>query len=439
MRFHSLFLAVALASTTATAFADDILQQANDLLRQQKAAQAYELLEPLEDERAGNPDYDYLFGLSLLETGDASRAIFAFERCLAIDPKNGPCRVQMARTHLAIGETPNARAELQTIKDYNPPAEVQTLVAQYLGTIDKIEKQQKRRITAFAQMGTGYDSNINSATDNSKIAIPTNSNTSLFLTVPSSTDSGFTELQAGAALQYKLTPSVLGLADVNVQHHSIINNHEIDYQSADTSLGAMLSANSNQFIGKVQAQKMWLDTEAYRDVVGLLAQAQHALTDTAQIALFTQWSQMRYDTQQARDADRLNIGLAYSQALDIQLNPTIYVSFYGGNEQVTHDNFDFFSQSFTGIRSGATLALAKNLSINSNLSFEKRDYDAINPFLPFADKREEKITDLRLGLDWRIKPQLSLQPTYAFTNNNANTPTDEYKRHIISINLRYDL
>ena len=162
MRFHSLYLAVALISTSS-AFADDVLSQAEALINQQQPAQAYELLLPFEAERSGDPKYDYLLGVSALEMGDPSNAIFAFERCLSAEPNNGPCRVQIARTHLAMGETPNARAELQTIKEYNPPPEVQALVSQYLGVISQVEKQQQRQINVFAQLGVGYDSNINSA------------------------------------------------------------------------------------------------------------------------------------------------------------------------------------------------------------------------------------------------------------------------------------
>ena len=98
MRFHSLYLAVALISTSP-AFADDVLSQAEALINQQQPAQAYELLLPLEEERSGEPKYDYLLGVSALEMGDPSNAIFAFERCLSAEPNNGPCRVQVARTH----------------------------------------------------------------------------------------------------------------------------------------------------------------------------------------------------------------------------------------------------------------------------------------------------------------------------------------------------
>src|SRR6218665_4050129 len=111
----ALFAQAGLAANETTP-TDPVLGKADALLSQKQPRSAYELLSPLEEERAGDPDYDYLLGLAALESGQASEAAFAFERCLAADPRNGPCRVQMARTHLALGENNSARLELQAVE-----------------------------------------------------------------------------------------------------------------------------------------------------------------------------------------------------------------------------------------------------------------------------------------------------------------------------------
>ncbi len=438
MRFQGIYLSIALLAAT-TAHADAILQQAETLLNDKKHIQAYDLLAPLEEERAGDPDYDYLLGMTFLGMGEPARAAFAFERCLNVNPENGPCRVQMARTYILLGETPSARNELQTIKDFNPPPEVENLVAQYLGVISNAEKQQQRHISAFAQLGLGYDSNINSATENSKIALPSSAGQA-FLTVPVSADSAFLQLQAGSGIRYKFSPTVAGLADINVQQRSVLDNHDYDYTTLDTSAGGLVNLNNNvQVQAKLQLQKMWLDGQSYRDVLGLLAQGQKAMSDTSQLAIFSQLSQLRYDTQTARDANRLNLGLAYSQALDLRYSPSFYASIYRGTETANNSQFDYFSQSFLGLRVGGSLVYTDNIRINGHLSTETRNFDAINPFLPFTSKRKDTETNLMLGLTWQIKPQLSLQPNYTYSTNNSNLPINDYTRHIVSVDLRFDM
>lgn len=439
MRFQSIYFSLALAMATPVN-ADEVLQKAEALIKGQQHIQAYDLLSPLEDERAGDPNYDYLLGMAFLGVREPTRAAFAFERCLEVEPNNGPCRVQMARTHIVLGETPNARNELQTIKDFNPPPEVEKLVTQYLGVISKVEKQQQRHINAFAQISLGNDSNINSATDNSRIALPSTGGGQVFLTVPNSEDSAFLKLQAGSGIQYKFSPKLTGLADISVQQHSVLDNHAYDYATLDTSAGGLMSLNNNlQVQGKLQLQKMWLDGEAYRDVTGILAQGQYAIRDNSQLAVFSQLSQLRYNTQTARDADRLNLGVAYSQALEMKYSPSFYSSLYTGQESAKNSQFDYFSQSFLGLRIGGNLVYNNTIRVNGHLSTETRNYDAINGFLPFTSKRKDTEMNLNLGLTWLIKPQLSLQPNYTYSNNNSNLPINDYTRHIVSVDLRFDM
>ena len=67
--------------------ADAITDNAKALLDKGDAKAAYALLEPLEPQRAGDPDYDFLLGLSALETGKTLRilmatVLFALRACL---------------------------------------------------------------------------------------------------------------------------------------------------------------------------------------------------------------------------------------------------------------------------------------------------------------------------------------------------------------------
>lgn len=440
MRFHSLYLAIAVVAATP-AFADNVLQQAEALINLQRASQAYDLLAPLEDDRAGQPQYDYLLGLSLLEMGEPHNAIFAFERCLSVEPKNGPCRVQMARSHLAMGETPNARAELTTISEYNPPPEVQQLVAQYLGAIDTLEKQQQRRISAYAQAGLGYDSNINSAPDDANktaSALPKIGGSTVNPnSIITANDSMYANLAAGAGLVYKVTADVVAMADINMQARTVDADHNLDYQAVDSNLGGSFDLETFQLVTKLQGQKMWLDGNSYRDLTGGLLQIQGAIGD-GQMALFTQVSQMRYDTQSARDANRQNTGIAYSQAIDANYSPSFFVSVYSGSENVTDKKFDYFSNSFKGLRLGGGLAINSSLSLNSQLSYESRKHNkALYPL--FALNRDDKESSIGFNANWRINKQVSLIPSYTYGNNNSNIPFSDYNRHVVSVDLRFDM
>jgi outer membrane protein len=434
MRLNTLFLALGMSVSMPILAADAVLQQADALIRLQAPDKAYEILAPLEEQQSGNPEYDYLLGVALLEKGEPHNAIFAFERCLAVEPKNGPCRVQMARTHLALGETENARAELNVVNAYNPPLEVKQIVNQYLGAVDNLEKQQKRRITAYAQAGIGYDSNINSAPDDANkfaLALPQYKG----FTNPTADDSTYASLSAGSGIVYKATNDVNLLADINAQARSFFDDHNFDYQAADASLGASFNLETFVLMTKLQGQKMWLDGKSYRDITGGLAQVQSSLGQ-GQMALFLQSNKLSYSTQSARDAKRKNMGIAYSSVVDAPLNPSFYVSMYKGDETI--ESIAFQSQDFKGLRTGGSLTLTQNLNLNGQLSYEKRDYNkALVPL--FLINRADKESSVGVNLNWKLNKNLSLQPNYTYTQNQSNIALSDYKRHVVSVDLRFDM
>jgi len=440
MRLHRLYLSLFVLFAQPS-FADAVLERAEALLNQKQIVQAYDLLAPLEEERAGQPDYDYLYGLSLLEAGDPSHAAFAFERCLGVEPNNGPCRVQMARTHLALGETVSSRKELDTIKQYNPPPEVKQLVDQYLGMTQKVEAEKKRQIRSYLKISAGHDTNINSATENSRIALPTIGNIPVFLIVPHRESSAFTHVDVGSSLYYQFNPDLVASLEGNIDYRAVFNNPEFDTYTANANAGLLKNIGNTALQGKLQVQKMGLDGQDYRDMMGLLAQAQHPLANDAQVALFGQFSQFRYDTQAARDADRSTLGLAYSQALNARFTPSFYASLYQGQESTTDSQFDYFSYDFQGFRLGGSLSYNAQLSLNAHASIEQRDYVKGNPWLvaPFNTARQDDESQFSLGLTWQIKPQYSLQPYYNYSQTSANHTINDFTRHVFGVDFRMSL
>lgn len=426
-----------LLATGAPALADDVLQQAESLLAGKKAADAVALLAPLEEERAGDPAFDYLMGLSHLENGDPSQSVFAFERCLAVEPNNGPCRVQIARAHLAVGETANARAELETIRQSNPPAQVETLVAQYLGAVDAREKRQKRQLDGQIRFGLGFDSNANSATDLKQVALP-DFNNALFDVTAASRKQDSIMLQGQFAGSYlnRLSPTLTALADAGLQVRSYPDSSDYSYTVLDAGAGAALTRGRQQFIGKLQLQTMQLGGDPYRNLTGLLGQYQYDLAGGARLAAWLQLGQLRYE-QSARDSNRTTLGGAWSQGLEMRWSPVVFGSLYTGQERAQDASVSSVSQDFHGLRAGGSLTLDKGMKLNSALSFEQRQYKGV--FQNFGKSRDDNELSLNLGLEWKIAPAVSLLPSLTVTQNDSSITLTDYDRQMVSLEIRYDL
>jgi cytochrome c-type biogenesis protein CcmH/NrfG len=111
-----LVLGCLLACQQAALAADETLSRAKQQHDSRQAKEAYTLLAPLQSERAGEIEYDYLLGLAAMESGMPTEAIFAFERILAINPNDTDARMALARAYHMTGETKASREEFEAVK-----------------------------------------------------------------------------------------------------------------------------------------------------------------------------------------------------------------------------------------------------------------------------------------------------------------------------------
>ncbi|MBT8131424.1 MAG: tetratricopeptide repeat protein, partial [Gammaproteobacteria bacterium] len=139
------------------------MRQAEALLNAGRFSEAREILLPLESRYIGDPRYDYLIGLVLLETGEPGKAAFALERAIAADPKFAGARLDLARAHFASGAYNDARKELESLRDENPPPSAAKTIEEYLSLI--ANRQHRLRMEYRLGSRAGYDSNANSATN----------------------------------------------------------------------------------------------------------------------------------------------------------------------------------------------------------------------------------------------------------------------------------
>ncbi len=116
--------------------ADAVTDNAKALLDKGEAKAAYALLEPLEPQRAGDPEYDFLLGLAALEIGKNTNAVFALERVLAVDPNHARARAEIARAYAALGEASTAKQEFEAAKRQGVPPEVANTIDRMLAAID---------------------------------------------------------------------------------------------------------------------------------------------------------------------------------------------------------------------------------------------------------------------------------------------------------------
>ena len=206
------------------------LARAESLVREGKAAQAYDLLQAFEPQAAGDPDFDYWLGVAALEAGKPDKATIALERTLIVNPDFVGARLDLARAYFALGDLPRARLEFNTVLEQDPPAAARATVERYLAEIDTRTQAKTIQWLAYVDATVGRDTNVNNSTREASVFVPLfGLNLALASTSIKAADNYF-GLGGGAEVAATVSPEV-GLF-AGLDYKGRLNQHEdpFDYQ-----------------------------------------------------------------------------------------------------------------------------------------------------------------------------------------------------------------
>lgn len=421
-----------IALSANAALADALTDRAKAMLARHEARAAYELLLPAEATRAGDPEFDYLLGIAAIDAGEAERAVFALERVLAVQPRNHVARAEIARAYLALGEREAARREFQIVREQSIPADAKANIDRFLAAIAAAETT---RFSGFIELGTGYDSNVNAATSTAQIALPALGGIIVTLD-PSSTERGdaFALLSGGVNLTHKLSEawSVVGNAAGSARGHD--DEKRFDQTLLEGSLGARWARGRNAITAGGQLQNFELDYESYRRTRGLVAQWQHSYDERRQASLFGQFSELRYPTQEIRDADRAVVGIAYGKAFTVTYTPVVFASAYAGREKELAEGVPHLGHKLAGVRLGGQLRLGNGWSLLGSAAYEERQYGGPEPI--FLVERKDRQADASAGVSYLFRANTTILAQVAHTDNDSNVAINKFDRTVGTLSVR---
>ena len=431
MQFTKAILAAVLAAFTTCAVADALTDRARQLLRDRSYKQAYELLLPQEPNRAGDPEFDYLLGIAALDSGDHERAIFALERVLALQPNNHVARAEIARAYLAGGEREAARREFETVRRQQIPQEAKETVDRYLSSIAAADVTQVR---GYLEAGFGWDSNVNSATAQSQIAIPFFGGTVFDFSTANSRSDHFMGFAGGVNFTRKLSPAFALVGGASGSFKTNIDEGQFDTYNIEGNLGGRFTVGKEAFTVAAQAQEFGLDFTAFRQAAGLVAQWQHNYHERRQSTLFVQGTKLEYPTQPIRDANRGVIGIGYAAAGTGDYQPAIFLSAYGGQEKEEADGVPHLGHDLAGLRIGGQVRMGLGWSLFANAAHERRLYGGTEPL--FLIRREDRQYDVTVGTSYLLHAATTLVLQLAHTRNDSNIVINDFDRTVASLLVR---
>ena len=417
--------------------ADPDLEKAQALLKAGRAAEAFAYLEPFEDAQAGEPKFDYLFGIAALDSGKADRATLALERVLAVEPNFAGARIDMARAYFALGDFTRSRDEFQAVLAQDPPPAARAVIERYLQAIDERQAARRTVITGFLEATAGHDSNVNNSTSQAEVAVPALGNL-VFTLDPTNvkrTDS-YWSLAGGAEIAHEVTPGFSVFAGADARYRANATEDRFDTDSLGGRAGVAFPRDRWLLRAMLQGERFYLDREANRATSGIAADARYTVNASTFVSGFLARSEYRFKAAglNVNDFDQTLGGVGLIRLFH-EGRSALAGTLLAGREEELNGRADG-DKDIRGARLGGQLGLRETLELIASAGVQRGDYARENA--AFQKFRKDEQLDVMLGLVWRFRGAWSLRPQLLYARNDSNIPIYEYKRTDASVTLRYD-
>ena len=436
---HGFVSILLLCALQCTVHADALTDEAERLINERQSQQAYELLIKQLLNRSGTVDYDLLLGIAALNSGHPTEAVFAFERVLDVDPDNSRARAELGRAYFEMGENAAAREEFNNVNRQEIPETIGSTIDEYLAELDARLATTKKRFTAFAEVALGYDSNVNSATDSSTIAIPAIGNLSFTLDDSSQElDSGFIEGGFGAAfsMPWAGTDNLGVFGSANFHEKYSWDETDFRTRSADAQLGLSYTREKNQYRISILGQHFGLDKASYRNLGGGRLAWLHTWNDRTIISSYAQWAVERYLTVGVRDVNSYSGGIGVIHLMNRTGTPVISATIFGGTDDEVDNSRSDVGRNYIGVRMSGEYNYNEKTKLFGNFTYQFSDYGSVDPL--FREEREDNFIFLRAGVEYAVGKNWYVKPEVQYLLSDSTIPINDYNRWQLMATARYN-
>lgn len=406
------------------------------LLDQGRSREAYELGRRHPGE-LGGPEFDFYFGVAAVDSGHAGEGVLALERYILRFPDNDRARLELARGYYVLGELLRARDEFEAVLRRNPPPPVQATIDRFLDSIRSQETRYRTSASLYAEVGAGYDSNVNSGIGNALISVPTLGVVQVAQAGVRSADS-FLHLAAGGQVSHPVAPGValIGGASADGRLHRSDFDSQFDQATVAAYAGGSYLRGRNLLRGTLAYSSMEVDWRRFREAATVGAEWHSQIDELNTASLFGQYARLEYPASPVRDADFYGLGIGWRRAFVGRLQPLFQVQALYGEEKNDANRDDLTRDLYT-LRGSLSLTPEPRWALSLGLSYTKSRFDEADPL--FQVRRDDDYYGAELGASYRLTKQLSLRADYLYSENRSSIALYQYTRDVVTLRVRYEL
>lgn len=432
------------------------LREADALMKAGKPAEAYALLEPMDFERSGEVRFDYLLGISALDSGKPDKATIAFERVLAVDPNFAGARLDMARAYYQMNDLPRAKAEFETVLKQNPPEAARATIQKYLDAMAAYERAKKTQLSMYVEGVVGHDGNVNTGTVSGTPISSLGSFGAAIatilpgITIPQSQrSSSYYGLAEGMDVSHTLNAnwSIIGGADVRLHNNTSQPLSVYDSSSISGRIGVVYTKDQNAYKLTLTDGDSFSANTMRTDSLGMNGEWQHTFNASNQMNAFAQYGQNRAFGYQVTDptkadvriegnTDQVVVGVGGMHLL-ADGKKALFGSVSSGSELSVAGRPDGNMRS-ENLRVGGQTNLTDKIDGVASLSWMHASYANHSALTSDFGNRKEDQYDLTLGASWHLNKVWTAKPQLAFSRKNSNVALYSYDRTDVSLTIRRD-
>ncbi len=412
-----------------------LLRSARRLIEIRQYDLAYQALSERADLYSGDTEFDYLLGIAALEFGKPEEAVLALERVLINNPGNPQARAEIGRAYLMVKEIKTAKRQFEAVARQKLPPKVKSVIAQYIDALSREANQPSMIVSPSIRIEMGFDNNVNvgSAEDRWLLA----DGTQVFPLPPSQPrKSAMLGIGGAINLTSPINGRVQWITGLRGMVHRYPSAHTLDQEQVDLSTGLAYRKDCHQFKMLGQFQRIHVDGDKFRDATGVVGQWQCDVNARRQVGVFAQRFELRFPNDDARDASRQAMGLSFAQQLSSVTNTVLLSSIQLGREY-SRAGLENLSFDFTGFRMLLSASLSADWRGQVGINWEQRRFDGAEPL--FGVIRNDRQTEVRLGLESVIDKHWTLQPQVVVTRNRSTLAPSDYRRTRAQLVAKYRL
>jgi len=418
----------------SAAQADELLDKVGKLMQRGAAAEAFQLLDVQESQRAGDPAFDAAIGHAARAAGQYTRAVLAWERVVAAQPDNQAAQIELGRALYAVGDKRSAQALAGVAREQAIPVDAALDVDQFMVSYDRPDHGGESSLRGYAELTLGYDSNANAGPGLVDLVSPL-PGTPAWTLAPSALENsaGFGAALVAVRGRHVIDArwSLVGTASASLRQHSG-DADRFDYRQLEGSAGISWRSERHDVIVSGVGSYFALDGTRLRNLAGVQGEWIYRIDGFRQWSGFAQRFDLLYPAQALRDVQRTVVGASYTQVS--RSGALAYVMAYTGRESPDAAGVGHFGHRLVGWRLGGQYPLSSRLGIFTALDREQRRYGADDPF--FAVRRRDRQTSLVVGLSWVPTTHWRITPQLALVRNDSTLPITQYERKAFSVTLR---